>query len=518
MKLHRSTPGSLLLTALISMPTLAGDLGPYYSNLSALMNAMKSRGCTFDGITTDPDPAGQAALVNRSPCQYLHRALETWTNPPDFDQARHVLSQMTKRGMVYGMFIAEAISTNKPYYYPDENRSFRFQDMCRPDPGAQDYWGPNTCIPSFQQPEYQKYVRYIVTRALDIGIQDLAFGQVYLVDDVSNPRLPALMADYRAIARNRGQRAILGGQTNDISNVSYLQSFDYVFGGVGERSDQPPGYLEPGPCATKVTGFCWALLWTQPWISSARNVLINFDWASDRGDDSNVFAGMTPLERSTALAGYYNAFLGNNVGFLLPYSMPLAGAPDTCHGSNPWVYSPDNRFTCQDEAALSNAVWRRRADLQPCHWNTECTSNVCQDGYCGYKPDGWGCTGDDACASHFCSSAGVCTARKADLTACSTGRECASDICLDGFCGLKPDGWGCASDAACASYYCSPSPPTVIGGTCTARKTDLSSCTSGRQCASWVCLDGFCGLKPAGWGCVDGSVCASHACVNGLCQ
>jgi hypothetical protein len=49
---------------------------------------------------------------------------------------------------------------------------------------------------------------------------------------------------------------------------------------------------------------------------------------------------------------------------------------------------------------------------------------------------------------------GVLAAKKADLNTCVAAGECQSNICLDGYCGLKPDGWGCGSGSVCKSNNC----------------------------------------------------------------
>jgi len=56
----------------------------------------------------------------------------------------------------------------------------------------------------------------------------------------------------------------------------------------------------------------------------------------------------------------------------------------------------------------------KKPDLATCGAASECQSNVCLDGYCGLKPNGWGCGSNDVCASNNCVS-GVCTAKTASL-------------------------------------------------------------------------------------------------------
>ena len=101
---------------------------------------MKTKGCVADGFLSGygGDTNSSVALINRSECYYLHRALETWLDPPDFGEAREIMAEVTKPNTVYGMFIAEAIDTKADYYYPDEKRDFNFDAMCRE--GSKNYW------------------------------------------------------------------------------------------------------------------------------------------------------------------------------------------------------------------------------------------------------------------------------------------------------------------------------------------------------------------------------------------
>ncbi|MDD3176008.1 MAG: NBR1-Ig-like domain-containing protein [Candidatus Nanoarchaeia archaeon] len=64
----------------------------------------------------------------------------------------------------------------------------------------------------------------------------------------------------------------------------------------------------------------------------------------------------------------------------------------------------------------------------------------------------------------------------------------------------------CANDQTCSGGICVDN-----------KKVDLSTCTSASECLSDICLDGYCGLKPNGWGCSKNDVCASAVCINNLC-
>ena len=97
------------------------------------MAKLKTKGCVADGFLSGygGDINSSIALINRSECYYLHRALETWLAAPDFELAREIKAEVTKPNTVYGMFIAEAISTNEDYFNPEKQRDFDFDEMCR---------------------------------------------------------------------------------------------------------------------------------------------------------------------------------------------------------------------------------------------------------------------------------------------------------------------------------------------------------------------------------------------------
>src|SRR3989344_3745556 len=210
------------------------------------MDQMKKRGCVADGFLSGygGDINSSIALINRSQCYYLHRALETWLKPPDFKLARKIKSKVTKPNTLYGMFIAEAIETKANYFYPAENRDFDFGEMCRL--GSKNYWGEHTCKPSLEKKEYRTYVQYIAEQAMDMGIQSFLFGQVFYQDasDLSQSVMPQVIQDMREYADFLGMKIVIGAQTNDITDEKYLRLFDYIEGGVGLQED---GSIEDGP-------------------------------------------------------------------------------------------------------------------------------------------------------------------------------------------------------------------------------------------------------------------------------
>ena len=267
------------------------------------MERMKKQGCVADGFLSGygGDINSSIAMINRSKCYYLHRALETWLRPPDFRLARKIQSKVTKPNTVYGMFIAEAIDTKANYFYPAEQRDFEFGAMCRA--GSKNYWGEHTCKPSLEREEYRKYVQYIAEQAMDMGIQSFLFGQVFYQDasDLSQTVMPEVIRDMREYATFRGMTVVIGAQTNDITDEKYLRLFDYIEGGVGLQQD---GSIEDGPCFSRwwqsPGDWCWALLWDSRFADKANNVFLHFDWSGKLGDDMDVFTRMDKGARAAA--------------------------------------------------------------------------------------------------------------------------------------------------------------------------------------------------------------------------
>lgn len=323
------------------------------------MELMKKQGCVADGFLSGygGDTNSSVALINRSQCYYLHRALETWLRPPDFQEAREIQEKITKPNTVYGMFIAEAINTKSDYYYKTEKREFDFDKMCRP--GSKNYWGEHTCKPSLEREEYQRYVEYITERAMDMGIQSFLFGQVFYQDaaDLSKTRMPEVIQKMREYADFRGMKIFIGAQTNDISDEKYLRLFDYIEGGVGLQSD---GSLENGPCFSrfwkKPGDWCWALLWHPDFAKKANNVFVHFDWSGKLGDDMSTFTRMEKEKREVTMRSLYDSFSTQKVGFLMPMLATLHRDNGGCHGPKLRFYSASKKYSCQDEEAINQIL------------------------------------------------------------------------------------------------------------------------------------------------------------------
>lgn len=318
------------------------------------MDKMKKEGCVADGLLSGygSDTRESVDMVNRSKCAYLHRALETWAAPPDFEKARGIMREIDRPGIIYGMFIAEALKQNAEYFYPDEDRNFDFRDMCAPN--SENRWGEHTCIPSFKYKEYRKYVEYITKQAMDLGIQSFMFGQVYYQDDPDDMYIKGVIEDMRAYAKKKGIQIAIGAQTGNIANEKYLKLFDYIEGGAGIGDD---GTVESGACWSRLAG-CWALLWNDQYRTRANNVLIHLDWSGLKFDDMSSFARMDKDKRDATLKNLYSYFTSKDVGFLLPIMATVNKDNGGCYGHKKNFYSASNVHGCKDEDEINGIISR----------------------------------------------------------------------------------------------------------------------------------------------------------------
>jgi len=321
------------------------------------MEKMKIAGCVADGLLNGETPgtSGLVKMINRSNCYYLHRAIETWLDPPDFDAIKETMDEITKENIVYGMFIAEAIDTRSEYYYNLGGREFDFGKMCRP--GSKNYWGEHTCKPSFSKKEYQRYVLDITRKAMDLGVQSFMFGQVFYQDYISDPSIGDVLAKMRKYAELKGMQIVIGAQTNDIEDENYLRQFDFIEGGVGLNMD---GDVESGPCYSrwyqKEGDWCWALLWNKKFKDKANNVFVHLDWSGKIGDDMSNFARMSQEKRAETLKYLDNYFVKKDVGFLMPMLAVLPKDNGGCHGKSKKYYSADNKYSCKDEDVINGLL------------------------------------------------------------------------------------------------------------------------------------------------------------------
>ena len=315
------------------------------------MDRIKKQGCVADGLLSEYNPENDkfVDLINRSNCYYLHRAIETWLTPPDFTTADYVMSQITKKDVVYGMFIAEAIDYRDEYFKNETGREFDFKQMCKE--GSEDAWGPHTCKPKFSSKEYRDYIAYITHKAIDLGVQSFTFGQIYMQESTEKDYAPQIIKDIRAYAKKKGVDIIIGAQTGAITDPEYLKLFDYIEGGVGIDDN---GNVEDGPCLSRKSS-CWALLWHKNFSDNAKNVLLNLDWSGVTYDDLDIFARMSAEKRAQTLENLYKKFTAQNMGFLMPFFGVLDNNNGGCRGPKKKFYSPDKDYSCKDENAI-NAI------------------------------------------------------------------------------------------------------------------------------------------------------------------
>jgi len=321
------------------------------------MQKMKRSGCIADGLLNGETDGtdGLIKLINRSNCYYLHRSIETWLQTPDFEKVKENMDSIKKKDVVYGMFIAEAIDTKTKYYYNLGGREFDFDKMCRP--GSKNAWGEHTCKPSLEKKEYQRYILDITRKAMDLGVQSFMFGQVFYQDYISDPSVDEVLYKMRKYAKLKGLEIVIGAQTNDIEDESYLRQFDFIEGGVGLSME---GEIEDGPCYSrwwkKEGDWCWALLWHERYKSKANNVFAHLDWSGKMGDDMSNFARMSREERSETLKYLDDYFTKRDVGFLMPMLAVLPKENGGCHGKSKKFYSADNKYSCKDEDVINSLL------------------------------------------------------------------------------------------------------------------------------------------------------------------
>lgn len=341
-------PAQVQLTPIVNSTPLAEKTPPP----PVSMHRLKRQGCVADGLLTgyNPDSDEFVSLINRSNCYYLHRSIETWLAPPDFEKIQNVMNRITKKDVVHGMFIAEAISTEDGYKNEDNGYTFDFRKMCHKD--QMNRWGEHTCVPTFSSAEYRKYIQYITRKAIDLGVQSFMFGQIHMQESEKKNYAPRIVKDIRAYAKKKGVNVIIGAQTGSITNTKYLQLFDYIEGGVGINSN---GQIESGPCFSR-KGSCWALLWNKTFSSKAKNVILNLDWTGVKYDDLDIFARMSPQKRAETLKNLHEYFTGQNMGFLMPYFGVLNRTNGGCYGPKKGFYSPDNAYGCKDEDVINSIL------------------------------------------------------------------------------------------------------------------------------------------------------------------
>jgi hypothetical protein len=316
------------------------------------MEKLKKQGCVTDGLLSEynPDREEYIALINRSNCYYLHRAVETWLTPPDFETIDYVMGRMTRKDVVYGMFLAEAIRTNVDYFNNEDRYYFDFKKMCQA--GSENVWGEHSCKPDFGSGEYRSYLKYITHRAIDLGVQSFTFGQIYLQEGGGKDKIADVVKEMRSYARKKKINIIIGAQTGKITDPKYISLFDYIEGGTGIDGS---GNIPTGPCLDRWGG-CWPLLWDSAYSRNAKNVLIYLDWSGIQSDDLDIFARMDQGKRAETLKNLYSYFASRNMGFLMPFFGVLDKNNGGCHGPKKMFYSPDNQYSCKDEDIINSIL------------------------------------------------------------------------------------------------------------------------------------------------------------------
>jgi hypothetical protein len=325
---------------------------------SVAMEKIKKKGCVADGLLSGygGDTDNLIEMINRSQCQYLHRAVETWANPPDFEAVEKNIKKIKKPDMILGMFLAEAINPKKKYKDLETGKEFYFSKMCKSD--SLGMWGVDTCKADMDNKDYREYLISISKKAIDLGITSFLFGQVYMQEgpDLSASKIPEVLLDVRQYAMMKNIGIVIGAQTNTIKDEKYLKNFDYIEGGVGQT---PGGKIDEGPCdkyyGEKRGGWCWALLWNKMFSSRANNVVLHLDWSGAEDDDMSVFSRMNQDDRIRTLYMFHKRFTSNGMGFLMPFLAVIHPQNQNCSGPTKEFYAPDNKYSCKDEDDM-NAI------------------------------------------------------------------------------------------------------------------------------------------------------------------
>jgi hypothetical protein len=322
------------------------------------MYKMKRQGCVADGLLSGygDDTDESVAMIKRSNCIYLHRALETWGDNPDFEKAFKIMQKINKSGLIYGMFISEAIKKGTDADYQGDGKKFDFSAMCRK--GSENTWGFRTCKADTESAEYRRYLQFITHRAMDIGIQSFMFGQVYYQDGqtLEQSAMPDIIADMKSYANERGMQIVIGAQTGNITEERYLRLFDYIEGGVGIG---PNGNIEDGPCWSRKST-CWALLWNDRYAKKAYNVFLHLDWSGLAFDDMSSFAKMNKQKRTDTLKRLHGYFTSRDMGFLMPMMATINRDIGGCRGPKKRFYSASNAYTCQDESTINSIMGKAK--------------------------------------------------------------------------------------------------------------------------------------------------------------
>jgi hypothetical protein len=399
-----------LLPILTAVAQLSGGTSqkpaanPYiHISLSKLADIVKYSGCTFGGLLdgySGPEmvaneTTGQLSLfdnyvdlIGRSDCTYINRASDTWDLPPDFSTIAKNMAALVSRSprpYVLGQFIAESVALKKPYYYSTESRNFDFKKMCRADLTPTEIH----CYASFDQPEYQKYVAYIIQKSIDLGFQVFLIGGAGLTDHqgtVDTSGLLKVIREMRNYAARKGVTILFIAQSPArFGGSAYSDNFDLIQGGAYINADgtlpDSPAVANKGSADANAPPRLWLIKKPDgtPYYDPHK-VVSEYDWFGSPLDDSSEVAclsvkSQTYLDNVRAASSYncpeghlvgsavpatqtiYNYLKSIGAGFWLPGRQAI--------GSAPWIYTPlnlelyqrDTRFKINfnDEGMLSLA-------------------------------------------------------------------------------------------------------------------------------------------------------------------
>jgi hypothetical protein len=373
----------------------SGSANNTLTNSLALAQMVKFSGCTFVGLigtdNTGTEVSGRriagtqltwfndyVSLIARSNCNYLGRAISTWESPPNFPAIaanmaafQQQMSQLQQSSSVpqtyvFGEYVAERVSLTASYYYDWENRYFDFSQMCgaAPAPGAVE------CMASYNQPEYVKYVTFMITKSIDLGLQVYLFGDATNTDSrgtVTSSNLVKVMNQMRSYAAAKGMSVLFIAQNpSTFGGPAYVNTFDLIQGGAyindnGTIPDTP--IVSNKGAGNSAPPRLWMVTnkQGQPYYNFQK-LVIEYDWFSHPLDDSSEMACLaiqsqsylnavkalsqsncpmgtltrTALPATTAI---YESLRSMGVGFWRPGRQPIAFPP--------YIYTPMNAQLAQ---------------------------------------------------------------------------------------------------------------------------------------------------------------------------
>ena len=176
---------------------------------------------------------------------------------------------------------------------------------------------------------------------------------------------------------------------------------------------------------------------------------------------------------------------------------------------------------CVTSAASDTGICGPLADGATCDVDADCTSGICVTDVAVHvcvspQPDGSACVSPLGCMSGMCT-ANRCGGPLPNGSNCGQDSDCLSGSCIqDGRC-AEPLGGPCSTDKDCWPFASQPGDPVCNGGKCQNPAADGTTCTEAQDCTSGICVDGTCGLRPNGEMCSGDSACQSGYCGNEIC-